>query len=258
MKQTPMFVEYGDGDKRVYVFSPVMPIWDAGEFFRPLTSFFAKKKYRVVIFDSLSILDDEPFSFSTFVHRWEQALEHWAVPDLIAGGALGGALAQALVGSTRLSGCKRLLLISAPTKSDQMLEMQLGSMIQLVNAGDVPGAKSLLDRLVIADGDITAPNAPEFCTQAFPIKVQGKRLAEGFQLLKGIDLTQALKSFQGRVLSIYGQKSQLVKRHNVCTPQDNVRVVEVPKGGMRPLTDNLPLVLGSIQEHLISTTKVGV
>lgn len=256
MKQPPVFAEYGAGDKRLYVFSPVMPIWDAGEFFRPLTSFFSTQGYKITLFDSLSLLDHRALSFEHFVSRWVEALAGWEVPDLIAGAALGGALAQALVGSTQLSQCERLLLISTPTQVDAALEAQLQAMIDLANANNVPAAKGLLENLVIPDGDITVAQHTGFNTPQFPLSVQGKRLAAGFDLLKGIDLSLILSRYRGRTLSIYGQKSQLVKRRNVCKPQEDIRVVEIPKGGMRPLADNLPLVLSAIGDHLLSTAQV--
>ena len=252
MHNSPVFKEVGQGAKRLFVMAPVMPVWDEGAFFQPLSAYFCARGYRVVLFDSLSLIGDEAQTFDAFSARWAQVLAAWGPPDLLAGAALGGALAQALVQAPVLAATPALLLLSSPTLATATLDQRLGGMADLAEQGAVAQAKQQLDNLVLPEGRSVPPDAGvEDCSPA-ALQRQGMRLTQGFRLLGGLDVRQSLEDYPGRVLSVFGERSQLVGAANIQlkdSPQQ--RALSIPGGGMRPLADNLPRVIGAIEAHLL-------
>ncbi|RMV21245.1 hypothetical protein ALP16_01386 [Pseudomonas savastanoi] len=84
----------------------------------------------------------------------------------------------------------------------------------------------------------------------------GQRLTLGFRLLSGLDISECLLDYKGRVLSVFGEKSQLVGAGHVLRTNDHKqRSLCVPDGGMRPLADDLDRVLESIDTFLIARAE---
>ncbi|KFG95214.1 hypothetical protein GQ56_0121550 [Burkholderia paludis] len=246
----PVHAHYGDGPLRAAVLSPVLPAWDEGRFFEPLVRPLADAGYRVTIYDTLSMLSDEPEGIDAFAARWSACLAASGRLDLLAGGALGGAVVQAMLGAPWATGVPKVLLISAPNLADETLDTRLGALAALGRRGDVAGALARLDSLVAPEGATVAhagaaPAAPG--TRA----TEAARLARGFALLLGIDVRAAVDRYAGRLLNVYGERSQLVRRCNIHlrgTPSQ--AALGIPDGGMRPLTDDLARVCAAVRAHL--------
>jgi len=244
----PVHVQFGLGPELVVVLSPVMPSWDEGLFFAPLTQALVAKGYRVLIFDTLSLLVDDDEDFAGFTRRWATVLEPLGPIALLAGSALGGALVQGLLGTAVGQQTAQALLISSPTKADSVLDRRLGTMAKLASAGDVDSALLLLEQWVLpARGKPAVPPAsgPASDEQA------ARRLDHGFRLLSKLDVEPQVTAWQGRLLSIFGEDSQLVRAANVSfKPSAQHLAVGVPGAGMRPLLDDLARVRSSVRSHL--------
>ncbi|KPB71639.1 hypothetical protein ACKUFS_07205 [Pseudomonas cannabina] len=242
---------FGLGQTRVFILSPVMPVWDEGGFAQPLIEHFIKAGHQITVFDSLSLPVKPGEDFGEFARRWAQVLEPWGTPQLLVGVALGGALAQELAGGSYLSATPALLLLSSPAKADALLDSRLGLMADLAEAGQVDEAKRLLDDLVLPEGQKAVRSDQPVSEGNVSVAIQGLRLTVGFRLLAGLDISERLLHYKGRVLSVYGEKSQLVGAQHV-PPVFTVNQcsVCVPNGGMRPLADDLPRVLEHIDRFL--------
>ncbi|MBP1139995.1 hypothetical protein ACTACN_18525 [Pseudomonas syringae] len=253
MSHCMTFRTFGVGHSRVFILSPVMPVWDEGGFAQPLIEHFTAAGFQVTVFDSLSlpVVPDE--DFGAFTERWACALEQWGVPDVLVGVALGGALVQALAGTSFLQSTPALLLLSSPAKADGLLDSRLGHMADLAEQGHVEQARHLLDNLVLPDGQVHERADPAGHESDATLSMQGQRLTVGFRLLAGVDLSECLLDYQGRVLSVFGEKSQLVGVRNVLrTRGRKQRSLCVEGGGMRPLADDLKQVLDSIDAFLMT------
>lgn len=254
MNQNVQFKEYGKGKLSVFVLSPVMPVWDEGAFIKPLIGHLLSAGYRVVVFDSLSIPVIAGETLKAFSERWAEVLQPWGVPNVLAGVALGGALALELVSSSSLASTTALLLLSSPAKANALLDARLGRMAELANLGQVEEAKRLLDALVLPEGGVPQQTAES--QSNVPLVVQGQRLVRGFGFLAGIDLSHSLQKYQGRVLSIFGERSQLVTQtHAIETTGNNQRTLCIKGGGMRPLADDLDSVLSAVDTFLIPRSE---
>ncbi|KPW96911.1 Uncharacterized protein ALO50_01516 [Pseudomonas syringae pv. cerasicola] len=245
---------FGVGQSSVFILSPVMPVWDAGGFAKPLIEHFTAAGYQVTVFDSLSLPVKPGEDFDGFTERWVSALEPWGVPNVLVGVALGGALVQALAGTSLLRSTPALLLLSSPAKADALLDSRLGRMADLAEQGHVEQAKRLLDDLVLPEGQ--KHEHPSGSENDATLSIQGQRLTLGFRLLSGLDISECLLDYKGRVLSVFGGKSQLVGAgHVLRTNGHKQRSLCVPDGGMRPLADDLDRVLESIDTFLIASAE---
>ncbi|SDX56358.1 hypothetical protein SAMN05444064_12540 [Pseudomonas syringae] len=242
---------FGLGQTRVFILSPVMPVWDEGGFAQPLIEHFIKAGHQITVFDSLSLSVKPGEGFDEFARRWAQVLEPWGTPQLLVGVALGGALVQELAGCSYLSATPALLLLSSPAKADALLDSRLGHMADLAEAGEVEAAKRLLDDRVLPEGQAASRSDQPARASEVPVAIQGQRLTQGFRLLSGLNISERLRHYKGRVLSVYGEKSQLVGAHHVPPVFTKSQCsVCVPNGGMRPLADDLPRVLEHIDRFL--------
>lgn len=254
MNQDVQFKVYGQGKQCVFVLSPVMPTWDEGAFIAPLTGHFLSAGYRVVVFDSLSLPVACGETLNTFSERWAELLQPWGIPDVLVGVALGGALALELVRTSSLASTAALLLLSSPAKADAILDARLGRMAELAQLGHVEEAKRLLDALVLPEGK--HPQQSPETQNSVHLEIQGQRLSGGFGLLAGIDLSHSLLAYQGRVLSVFGERSQLVNQpHVVRTSGPHQRTLCIRAGGMRPLADDLDSVVNAIDTFLIPRSE---
>ncbi len=245
----PISRTFGNGSHLAVVMSPVMPEWDEGAFFAPLTDHLVGCDYRVRIFDTLSLLDEDSCSLATYAHRWSSHLQALGPISLLAGNALGGSLAQALLGMPLARQVDNVLLISAPTRADALLEQRLGEMARLARAGKMTEALHLLAYRVQPAGT-AAPSLPaRIECGADPRRM--RRLSEGFDMLRGLDLAQILDRFDKPVLSIHGQQSQLVRQVNVrLTANPAHRQLEIAGAGMRPLPEHLQEIVAAMADTL--------
>ncbi len=127
-------------------------------------------------------------------------------------------------------------------------------MADLAEQGHVEQAKRLLDDLVLPEGQ--KHEHPSVSENDATLSTQGQRLTLGFRLLSGLDISECLLDYKGRVLSVFGEKSQLVGAgHVLRTNGHKQRSLCVPDGGMRPLADDLDRVLESIDTFLIARAE---
>ncbi|UXS01907.1 alpha/beta hydrolase [Agrobacterium tumefaciens] len=251
MDNTVTYIKRGESEKKILVMSPVMPEWDNGDFFQPLTEYFLKHGYSVFIVDTLSLSPqlNEPISY--FSQRWAKELESHGPFEIVAGSALGGALAQLLVSKHLKTKASCLLLISAPNNTDAELRKRLAVIAELAREGDLDQAMRVLAYRVLPD------TCQPLVTLA-PIKSNGslqqqERLYIGFSYLYELDIRPEIKEFTGRVLNIIGERSQLVKACNAQLDESPAhRTVVIPGGGMRPLIDDALLVISAIEKHLFN------
>ncbi|QTE01852.1 alpha/beta fold hydrolase [Streptomyces cyanogenus] len=216
------------GPAHALVFAPVTPRWDGGAFFTPVTRVLAGAGLRVTVVDTLAAWDEETDSLDSFAARWRTLLPRFGPVDLLCGNALGGALAQALLPD--LAPGTAALLVSGPARSDALLEARLTEIADLAAGGRSDAALALLNRRVQPRGHRTdpagdgpAPHDPS----------AGRRLAAGLRMLRGIDVSDAVRAHPGPLLQIVGSHSQLVtQRHTAAAPHHRVAVIE--GAGMRP------------------------
>ncbi|MYS44359.1 alpha/beta hydrolase [Streptomyces sp. SID5998] len=216
------------GPAHALVFAPVIPRWDGGAFFMPVTRVLAAAGLRVTVVDTLAAWDEETDSLESFAARWRALLPRFGHVDLLCGNALGGALAQALLPDVAPG--TAVLLVSGPARSDALLDARLAQIADLAAGGRSDSALALLSRRVQprghrpdGTGDGPAPHDPS----------AGRRLAGGLRMLHGIDVSEAVRSHPGPLLQIVGSHSQLVtQRHTAAAPHHRVTLIE--GAGMRP------------------------
>lgn len=243
---------YGHGPALAVVMAPVLPWWDEGRFFAPVTERLVALGYRVMIFDSLSLEPPlgQPDDLAALTQAWRYVLQGLGPVQLLAGSALGGAVVQGLLGSRWGQDIPAALLVSAPTEADSRLDQRLGLMAQLARDGELQLALEFLDRWVLPEGQ--PPLATVLPSQDTSANVQAaRRLVRGFGYLHGIDLRLAVQGYAGKLLSVYGEQSQLVRASNVSFVRSCERVaVSIAGSGMRPHLDQPAAVWASVRDHL--------
>ncbi|XVN19573.1 hypothetical protein QZH46_04995 [Pseudomonas corrugata] len=70
--------QWGNGNQLAVVMSPVMPVWDEGLFFQPMIAPLVDAGYRVIIFDTLSLLTDETNRLRIFRSAGSKYCRRWA------------------------------------------------------------------------------------------------------------------------------------------------------------------------------------
>jgi hypothetical protein len=249
---TPIYTTFGlrESKKTALVISPVMPSWDAGAFLAPLTGELVRIGYFVIVADSLSILNKTIEVLDGLIYHWHNFLKDFRNVDLLVGCALGGTIVQGLLKSSWAKRIPKVLLLSAPTKSDELLNRRLGLMSDLAGAQRINEAMTLLNRLVLPahQANVRIENASFSSVEESQACF---RLETGFRLLLDVDMTPSVESYDGLLLSIYGQQSQLVRDVNIVTRNsEKQRSVSIINGGMRPLTDCPEAVFSEMRTHL--------
>ncbi|MBN0047137.1 alpha/beta hydrolase [Streptomyces actuosus] len=224
----PAHVRSAAASRHALVLAPVIPRWDGGAFFAPVTRVLVGAGLRVTVVDTLSLWDEEIDSLDSLAARWRALLTRWGPVDLLCGNALGGAVAQALLPDVPHD--TAVLLVSGPARTDALLETRLTEIAELAAGGRSGQALALLDQRVqphghrpAAEGGTPAPHDPS----------AGRRLAAGMRMLCGVDVTDTVRAHRGPLLQIVGSHSQLVTdRHTAAAPHHRVAVIQ--RAGMRP------------------------
>jgi len=287
-----VYVSHGHGPALAVVMAPVMPYWDEGQFFAPLTERLVALGYRVMIFDSLS-LQPAPGDLASFADAWRQILQGLGPIELLAGNALGGALVQSLLASRWAAQIPATLLISAPSQADDQLDKRLGYMAELAAARELSEALRWLDHWVSPDtgtaGPIPtsadnpvvrglAPDRPSLrYTECQTGPVGGKpphhrgdawpqntgnalaceRLERGFGLLEKLDVRDAVHVYPGKLLSLYGEQSHLVRASNITFARtDRHLAASIAGSGMRAHIEQPARVWACVQEHLHLSAQI--
>jgi hypothetical protein len=275
-----VYVSHGHGPALAVVMAPVMPYWDEGQFFAPLTERLIALGYRVMIFDSLS-LQPAPRDLATFADAWRQILQGLGPIELLAGSALGGALVQRLLASRWAAQIPATLLISAPSQADDQLDDRLGFMAELAAAGELTEALRCLEHWVAPDTPVArglAPDGPglrytqcqtapiggkppryrgDGCSQTSADALACERLERGFGLLEKLDLRDAVHAYPGKLLSLYGEQSHLVRASNITfTRTDRHLAASIAGSGMRAHIEQPARVWACVQEHLHLSARI--
>jgi pimeloyl-ACP methyl ester carboxylesterase len=245
----PVSTTVGAADlpRRATVLSPVLPVWDEGAFFEPVTRRLLATGHRVTLWDTLSLVreGDDVVSLAA---RWAGVLAAHEPPDVLAGNALGGAVAQALL-DRGFAARARVLLVSSPTVVDEVLTARLSRIGDLAARGQLAQARELLARRVRPaagpDAEDGAAPLPE------PVALDGadaqaaRRLAAGMAALAGADVREVVRAFPGPLLHIYGGLSQLVQARHVVGAPHHERCA-VTGAGMRPQFDRPEVVAPAV------------
>jgi hypothetical protein len=248
---SPVSVTVGAADlpRRAAVLSPVLPVWDGGAFFEPVTRRLLATGHRVTLWDTLSLVRDGD-NVTSLAARWAGVLAARELPDVLAGNALGGAVVQALLGCGFAAGA-RVLLVSSPTVVDGVLTERLRRIGDLAAGGRLAQARELLARRVRPAERPDADDADDDGPLPGPVPLRGpdadaaRRLAAGMAALAGSDVREVVRAFPGRLLHIYGGLSQLVQARHVVGGPHHERCA-VTGAGMRPQFDRPEVVAHAV------------
>ncbi|MGH3438979.1 MAG: alpha/beta fold hydrolase [Sciscionella sp.] len=213
------------------VFAPHLPQWDGGRFFTPATRTLTGLGYRVTVVDTLAMLDGAMTSITELATRWSTELAALDRVDLLAGNALGGAVAQALAATVQPA--HGVVVVSGPTHADDALAGKLSAIADLAAECRVAESLALLDRLVVPEGAAPAPSRMDESTDSDMARA---RIVGGMRLLLKVDLTAEVAAYRGRLMHLLGERSQLVTAANVAGAAHH-QIVSVPGAGMRPHRD---------------------
>ncbi|MEQ1977378.1 alpha/beta hydrolase [Xenorhabdus sp. SGI240] len=233
------------------ILSPVMPLWDHGNFCAPLVLLLEKMGYRVSIIDTLSLINHvnpDLIDPDCFINTIEFELtQRFSKPYLLIGFAMAGTLVQLL--APRLKTITGVISISGPGYADILLSDKLGQLIILLKKSQLDEAISLLHDFVIPKGGTPLPSV-----SAIPNHLKGiaqKRLIMGFSLLLQFDARTALCNYKGKFLSIVGECSQLATVRNQVVSPNLMHCFVVAEGaGMRPWNDQPEFINDVINDWL--------
>lgn len=246
---------YGDADwtSNVLVLGAVNPFWDGGDFCRPLLDFFAHRKQRVYVLDTI------PFIGEWYGDEGEGCI--WKVArfirnnlprlDVIAGYALGGTVALKL--ARHLPESRKILCLSGPGYIDEPLRSKLETLIDLLVKEDLEGCLASLSVFVAPRGK--APGIQHLDRVAqHDVQLGCRRMLKGFGFLLNLDARSSLGSYPGKIMCMLGEHSQLATTANLAirpaSSDSSRKLALVPDAGMRILMDNEKFTMSAIDEWL--------
>lgn len=217
------------------ILGPVSPAWDDGAFCRPLSAHLLRLGYQVAAVDTLSVCTAETIDAAA-VSAGEFLRPHNGKLDLLAGYALGGTVAMQL--PKHGVQARRLLTLSSPGFADPDLRARLQALIDRLRAGRLDSALDLLAQYVTPLGE--APPAREELREGEDVPAACHRMARGFELLLQSDAREDALVFEGRLLCLVGERSQLARPSNQgASPHCERHGIEIiADAGMRILADN--------------------
>ncbi|CAH6796648.1 conserved hypothetical protein [Vibrio chagasii] len=220
--------------KQAVVLSPVMPVWDKGEFCLPLTQHLNQAGYCVAVIDTLSVCTTD--EANTSIEEIKQAILKVSANSelLLCGFALGGALAQCV--AAHLPSVSHLFSVSGPGQQTIELTTKLGELIAKLRNCELPDALAQLGQWVAPTGTfVEMIPAPAACDH----ELATQRMLNGFTLLRRLNSRNHLEAFKGRCLLMVGDKSQMVTASNqICIEREGYEIVSIHNAGMRPWADN--------------------
>jgi pimeloyl-ACP methyl ester carboxylesterase len=246
----PWLVLEGDRSQRAVIFGPVTPTWDRGDFCEPLTELLIDRGYGVAIVDTPALFEgdgDRALSAAWLDAVAGRLAEFTSEPCLLAGYALGGTLA--LKFARHFQNVERVLCLSGPGFVDTELQRHLARLIDALKARNLAEALHCLASLVAPAG-----SAPESrhrdalgAESGAEIEAICRRMLRGFQLLAKLDSREEAAAYDGEVLCMVGELSQLATAGNqAIVPGRRRRLCVVPGAGMRLLKDNPRFTLDAI------------
>ncbi len=249
------------------ILSPILPIWDDGEFCAPLVAQLTAQGYQTHIYDSLSLATDT--SLDHTAAAWSQFLQqqHTHI-ELAIGQAYGGALVHSLLSSV-LATCPMVISISAPTHSNAILAIGLKDILtQLSQYGETAAIAALaywvkaennkastITTSVMSSATLCEVSQENLVSHITPCSTSVQRLRIGLSQLLDFDARQAVEKYAHRLLVLYGAASRLVNHHSITLSHTNPQqmCVGLAASGMRPFIDNPTLALKLITHFLHSS-----
>ncbi|SFT75308.1 hypothetical protein SAMN04487904_107144 [Actinopolyspora lacussalsi subsp. righensis] len=231
--------------RQALVFSPVLPEWEGGAFFEPVTRLLNEAGMRVFVVDTLSMLDDSTATLAALAEHWSAWLPRLGHLDLVCGNALGGAVAQYLL--PHLPPSTGVLLVSGPARTDATLERRLATIAEPAEAGHPHESLAALARAVLPR-DVEPEDSAESRLLHHPSSA-GNRLAVGMRMLRRLDVTRAVRRHPGALLNIVGGASRLVSTVHTAAAEHH-RVHTVRGAGMRPHIDGEAEVAATVRGFL--------
>ncbi len=218
----------------VVILSPVMPVWDDGQFCAPLVELLMRKGLKVSVIDTLSLIHTtDPEEAVDLVHQ--ALMQRVQAPFLLVGFAMAGTLVQLL--SHKMQCLTGVMSVSAPGYADPQLKARLGQLISLLDSGEVEKALDELHQFVVPTGQLAQPIEIELTGAVRQHAID--RMSRGFRLLLNCDARKAMAQYHGKYLGIVGEKSQLATWHNQThSTGSGHRYAHIPEAGMRPWNDN--------------------
>lgn len=233
-------------ERTALVFGPVSPEWDDGAFFAPVTERLRSRGIAVRLIDTVAPAEAS-MTVQDLTDLWYERIGSDAAPDLICGNALGGAVALAY--AARLGGSTPVLAVSGPGRSDATLARRLEEIADLAARDMVDEALSLLRQRIVPGNAPTLPAAAMSVEAEFGDRQDAARRLVGLRLLCDLDLSTALSTYGGPIVTVVGSDSQLVaERHAILTPRSRTAVFE--GAGMRPHHDS-PELLDPVLDTLL-------
>lgn len=244
----------GDGEAaRAVILGPVSPSFDDGAFCSVLSDALVGRGFGVLIVDTPAIVESlaSARGLAGVVEGLAERLRGPASgASLLAGYALGGTLAVKL--ARYLPQVPRILSISGPGFVDAALRRSLAPLMNALEAGQLGHALRLLAESVAPLGQ--APGAQHrdaFGSESGPGALAVRRMLAGFRLLLELDARAEAASYEGELLGLVGELSQLATAENQAfTPGPHRRLVSVPGAGMRVLRDDPEFAMRAIEAWL--------
>lgn len=244
----------GDGEAaRAVILGPVSPSFDDGAFCSVLSDALVGRGFGVLIVDTPAIVESlaSARGLAGVVEGLAERLRGPASgASLLAGYALGGTLAVKL--ARYLPQVPRILSISGPGFVDAALHRGLAPLMNALEAGQLGHALRLLAASVAPRGQ--APGAQHrdaFGSESGLGELAVRRMLAGFRLLLELDARAEAASYEGELLGLVGELSQLATAENQAfTPGPHRRLVSVPGAGMRVLRDDPEFSMRAIEAWL--------
>lgn len=240
--------------KHAVLLSPVLPVWDAGAYFAPLSEILLTQGYSVTIYDTLSLVPELNLDLEELASLWATFLQSVGPIDLLAGAAMGGSVVQTALHHPFAEAVQDVVLISSPSTCDGRLARSLQSLVDLAVEHGPADALDRLAYLVRAEGssEVVATREAFAGTEGESVV---HRLKRGFEILMNVNAGDAVAAFPGRLVHFYGEQSRLVRRdHIVLGPDSRHVAIGIPQCGMRPITDGIATVRSVLADHFAAAS----
>ncbi|WP_156851075.1 alpha/beta hydrolase [Bartonella refiksaydamii] len=191
------------------ILAPVMPVWDKGNFCSPLKNLFLERGFKVTLLDTLSLFSSNSTIevISSLIAKFKERFQE---PFVLVGFSMAGTLVQML--AAQLPNVQAVLAVNAPGYPDKTLQQRLGSVLTLLENGDLSAALETLDSFVQPIGTIEKRVLLEIPDEQKNLAIE--RMTRGFKFLLGMDARDEIIKYTGRFLALVGENSQLATVDN--------------------------------------------
>ncbi|WP_208434464.1 alpha/beta fold hydrolase [Bartonella taylorii] len=199
----------------IVILSPVMPIWDRGVFCSSFTKLCLAKGFQITLLDTLSLFPNN----SSFSHNspigilsviTEKLEKHFKESSVFVGFSMAGTLVQIL--AARLPNVRAVLAVNAPGYPDKTLQQRLGSVLTLLENGDLLAALETLNVFMCPREVMKKRVLLEIPDEQKNLAIE--RMTRGFKLLLGMDARDEIIKYTGKFLALVGENSQLATVDN--------------------------------------------